>query len=115
MIDGEYWTGPERIVVDPQSNKSYEIAYKPLTMTAEGKKHSGSIFFPLPDGSGLLYNLQGTAEAPKVSAKISREIPCKTPYVEMLNVTNWLSKPQRYMLVTVRQLCVEDHALFKFA
>ena len=56
----------------------------------------GTVFFPLPDGNGLLYNLVGTATEPKVAAKITREVPCKTNAVELLPVTNWLKKPQRY-------------------
>ena len=55
----------------------------------------GTVFFPLPDGNGLLYNLVGTATEPKVAARITREVPCKTNAVEMLPVTNWLKKPQR--------------------
>ena len=30
----------------------------------EFKEHEGSAFFPLPDGSAILYRLWGTAEAP---------------------------------------------------
>jgi hypothetical protein len=42
-----------------------------------------------------MYNLVGTAEAPRPSGKIQREIPSKTWYNEMLPVQNWLKKPQR--------------------
>jgi len=38
----------------------YQLLYKPLTMTpADGPSHQGSVFFPIPDGSGLLYKLLG--------------------------------------------------------
>ena len=40
VIDGEYWTGPETFTVEPQQIKGYELKYKPLTMTSEGKKHT---------------------------------------------------------------------------
>ncbi|XP_059164883.1 hydrocephalus-inducing protein homolog isoform X3 [Physella acuta] len=96
IIDGEHWTGPVSFIVEPQQTKSYELTYKPLTMTAENKKHTGSIFFPLPDGSGLLFNLTGVAEPPKVTARIQRDIPCKTGYTELITVSNWLKKPQRF-------------------
>ncbi|KAK6983379.1 hydrocephalus-inducing protein, partial [Biomphalaria glabrata] len=96
VIDGEYWTGPVSFIVDPQQTKSYELTYRPLTMTSENKKHTGSIFFPLPDGSGLLFNLVGTAEPPKVLARIQRDVPCKTGYSELLPVFNWLKKTQRF-------------------
>ena len=41
-------------------------------MTTDMQKHQGSIFFPLPDGTGLLYNLQGTAEPPKHTGAITQ-------------------------------------------
>jgi hypothetical protein len=38
----------------------YTLVYRPLTMTpGEGQPHEGSVFFPIPDGSGLLYKLYG--------------------------------------------------------
>ena len=55
----------------------------------------GTIFFPLPDGTGLLFNLVGTAEPPKPSGKVMRDVPCKTTYTEPLTIVNWLKKPQR--------------------
>ena len=58
----------------------------------------GSVFFALPDGNGLLYNVTGTAEGPKPVNNIQREVPCKTPYTEMLTVTNWLRRPQRFAM-----------------
>lgn len=57
----------------------------------------GSVFFALPDGNGLLYNVTGNAEGPKPINNIQREVPCKTPYTEMLTVTNWLRRPQRFV------------------
>ena len=56
----------------------------------------GSIFFPFPDGTGQMFMLSGAADAPKATAKIIKEIPCKTLYTELLSVQNWLKKPQRY-------------------
>ncbi|XP_074644164.1 hydrocephalus-inducing protein homolog [Tubulanus polymorphus] len=96
VIDGEFYSGPETFTVDPQQTKSYELVYYPMVMTAEGKKHLGTVFFPLPDGTGLLYNVQGTAEPPKPNSRINRDIPCKTSYTELLSVNNWLKKPQRF-------------------
>nr|XP_033799169.1 hydrocephalus-inducing protein homolog isoform X3 [Geotrypetes seraphini] len=95
IIEGEHWTGSDSIIVDAQQNKSYEITYQPLTMTTENK-HQGSIFFPLPDGTGLVYLLQGVSESPKTSGNIIREVPCKTSYNELLTVTNWLNRAQRF-------------------
>ena len=53
------------------------------------------MFFPLPDGTGIMFNVSGSAEAPKPTEKINRDIPCKTTYTEMLRVQNWIKKPQR--------------------
>eukprot|EP00079_Xenopus_tropicalis_P024447 XP_012817094.1 PREDICTED: hydrocephalus-inducing protein homolog isoform X1 [Xenopus tropicalis] len=96
VIDGEQWTGQDIIAVEAQQNKPYEITYRPITMTSEGKKHQGSIFFPLPDGAGLMYLLHGIADPPRSSGNIIREVPCKTPYTELLSVANWLNKTQRF-------------------
>lgn len=96
IIDGEQWTGPDSISIAANSAGHYELTYHPLTMTTETSKHHGSIFFPFPDGNGLLYNLLGTAEPPKIPPQISREIPCKTPHIELLTVENWVRRPQRY-------------------
>ncbi|CAB4000193.1 Hypothetical predicted protein [Paramuricea clavata] len=60
------------------------------------KEGKGSVFFALPDGNGLLYNVTGVSEAPKAISNIARDIPCKTDYTELLTVSNWLKKPQRY-------------------
>ncbi|NWX91311.1 HYDIN protein, partial [Nothoprocta pentlandii] len=100
IIEGQHWEGPELFHLEAgQQNKPYEITYKPLTMTSENKKHQGSIFFPLPDGTGLQYLLQGTAEAPKCSGSIFREVPCRTSHTELIPVSNWLNRPQRFLVV----------------
>ena len=39
VIEGEFWTGNDTLIVDPQQTKQYEITYKPLSMTTDGKKH----------------------------------------------------------------------------
>ncbi|NXS73554.1 HYDIN protein, partial [Pandion haliaetus] len=100
VIEGEHWKGPEFFHLEAnQQNKPYKITYKPLTMSSENKKHQGSIFFPLPDGTGLYYLLQGTAEAPKCSGTIFRQVPCRTSYTELIPVLNWLNRPQRFLVV----------------
>ncbi|MGH0168092.1 UNVERIFIED_CONTAM: hypothetical protein FKN15_053854 [Acipenser sinensis] len=100
VIEGEQWSGPPSFVVEPhQPNKPYEITYRPLTMTLDGKKHQGSVFFAFPDGTGLLSLLQGFAEQPKSSGNITREVPSKTSYSELLPISNWLPKPQRFRVI----------------
>ena len=95
IIDGQQWTGPDSISIDPNSVGHYELTYHPLTMTTDSSKHHGSIFFPFPSGEGLLYKLLGIAEPPKMTAQITQEIPCRTPHTELLTVENWVGRPQR--------------------
>ncbi|XP_048648423.1 hydrocephalus-inducing protein homolog isoform X1 [Marmota marmota marmota] len=100
IFEGEHWEGPEFVTLEAhQQNKPYEITYRPRTMNVENRKHQGTLFFPLPDGTGWLYALHGTSDVPKAVANISREVPCKTPYTELLPVTNWLNKPQRFRVI----------------
>lgn len=99
IIEGDYFSGLESFSIESQSSKSYDIQYAPLTMTIDGKRHTGSCFFPLPDGTGLLYNLIGVAGPPKPFGKIQRDVPCKIAVVELLNVENWLKKPQRFKVI----------------
>nr|XP_004659621.2 hydrocephalus-inducing protein homolog [Jaculus jaculus] len=100
IFEGEHWEGPEFITLEAhQQNKPYEITYKPRSMNVENRKHQGTLFFPLPDGTGWLYALHGTAELPKAVASIYREVPCKTPYTELLPISNWLNKPQRFRII----------------
>jgi hydrocephalus-inducing protein len=97
VVEGDYFSGLESFIVEPQSSNSYDISYNPLTMAyLEGKRHLGSVFFSLPDGTGLLYSLSGMANPPKPLGKIQREVPCKTQFVELLMIENWLKKPQRF-------------------
>jgi hydrocephalus-inducing protein len=62
------------------------------------KKHTGSIFFPLPDGTANLYKLEGKAGPPKAEASspITASLPCKKAHTVRVPVTNWLKQPQRF-------------------
>lgn len=96
IIENDFWTGPEVIDIEPGQTKSYDLTFVPLEMTADGQRHEGSVFFPLPDGSGILYKLYGNGEKPLSSGTFNREIPCKTAYIELLPVQNWLKRQQRF-------------------
>ncbi|ORY39534.1 hypothetical protein BCR33DRAFT_853320, partial [Rhizoclosmatium globosum] len=102
VIENDNWSGPEHIDIEPNQTKLYDISFTPLEITGngDGGRHEGSIFFPLPDGNGLLYKLNGVADKPLSIATITREVPCKTAYTEVLTVTNWLKKPQRFRVTT---------------
>ena len=38
-IDGEYWSGPETLRIEPGQARHYELTYHPLTMTTDSQKH----------------------------------------------------------------------------
>eukprot|EP00879_Flechtneria_rotunda_P018040 GHRR01018909.1.p1 GENE.GHRR01018909.1~~GHRR01018909.1.p1 ORF type:complete len:542 (+),score=201.99 GHRR01018909.1:696-2321(+) len=60
VITNDFWSGPEFVQIPAGGIADYQLVYKPMTMTAAGgPPHEGSVFFPVPDGSGLLYRLQG--------------------------------------------------------
>lgn len=42
VIEGDYWSGPDTLLLEMGVNKTYEITYHPLTMTLDGKKHTVS-------------------------------------------------------------------------
>ena len=69
-LQHEFFSGPELVEVPPGSKVPYPITYRPLTMTAPDAMHEGTVFFPLPDGSGLQYKLLGRASAPAAEAKV---------------------------------------------
>ncbi|XP_073785286.1 hydrocephalus-inducing protein homolog isoform X1 [Danio rerio] len=108
VIEGEHWSGPPTLLTEPTQQNTYEITYKPLVMTTDGEKHEGSVFFSFPDGSGILYILQGTAEPPKAEGTITEEIKCKTLHTQTVTVHNWLPRPQRFR--AVRELIKPDRS-----
>lgn len=96
IIDNAFWSGPDLVDVEPGQTKSVDVSFLPLEMTGDGPRHEGSIFFPLPDGTGILYKLSGSADKPLVAGTLTHEIPCKTSHIELLPVQNWLKKTQRF-------------------
>jgi hydrocephalus-inducing protein len=97
-------------------------------MTSPGQPHEGSVFLPIPDGTGLLYKLSGIATAPQAEAAIERQVGClpsllpqtltkvcpdsalaaaqisaKQAHVEVLRATNWLGRQQRFRVQVERK------------
>ncbi|XP_068168771.1 hydrocephalus-inducing protein-like [Antennarius striatus] len=99
-IKGEQWSAAPSFFLEPLQNKAYEITYKPVTMTAEGTKNQGSVFFSFPDGTAMLHSLQGTAEPPKPEDTVVEKLPAKTNHTLLLPVHNWLSRQQRFHVLT---------------
>ncbi|KAM4733696.1 hydrocephalus-inducing protein homolog isoform 3-T4 [Anableps anableps] len=99
VIEGEQWTASLFLTFEPNQSKTFDITYRPLTMTSDGNKHQGSVFFSFPSGRGLLFNLQGTASPPRAEDIIIHELPAKTEHSLVLLVKNWLSRQQRFCVM----------------
>jgi hypothetical protein len=93
IIDNLLWKGPEFLEVEANQSKSYDIIFSPLQMS---KECEGTLFFPLADGTGLLYKLAGTVEKPAAESTVTKDVPSKVNHIEPVQVHNWLSKPQRF-------------------
>lgn len=76
VIQNTFWTGPETLSVPAKGKTDFKLTFAPLAMTADtSHPHSGSVFFPIPDGTGRLYRLEGTAAEPTPVATITRFVP----------------------------------------
>jgi hydrocephalus-inducing protein len=70
-IENPVWSGKELVMVPAYETVEYTLVYKPLVNTKEGKD-VGTIFFPIPDGSGILYKLEGSSTSPAPVAVLQR-------------------------------------------
>ncbi|XP_027883649.1 hydrocephalus-inducing protein homolog isoform X2 [Xiphophorus couchianus] len=99
VVKGEQWSAAHFMTFEPSQSKTFDVTYRPLTMTIDGNKHPGSVFFSFPGGRGILFNLQGSAFAPKAEDIISQELPAKTQSSIVLQVNNWLTRLQRFSVL----------------
>lgn len=74
VIQNDYWSGAEVLAVPAGGEASYLITYRPLSMSTAEKQHEGSVFFPIPDGTGLLYKLTGVAHSPTPAGTIQCQV-----------------------------------------
>ena len=74
VIQNDYWSGPEVLAVPAGGQASYPVTYRPLSMSTAEKQHEGSVFFPIPDGTGLLYKLTGVAHSPMPAGTIQCQV-----------------------------------------
>ncbi|XP_069696767.1 hydrocephalus-inducing protein-like [Periplaneta americana] len=114
QVKGDFFSGPAILTVLPHTTEQYTVTYSPLIMTKESN-HSGSVFFNLPDGQALLYELVGETEAPRSNGKIVLEIPCKTTHTELIPVKNWLQVPQRFKVITELKKSEKYDPVYKIA
>ncbi|KAK9824158.1 hypothetical protein WJX72_008157 [[Myrmecia] bisecta] len=104
VVTNDFWSGPEFLSVPAGAKATYEVTYHPLAMTTPETPHEGSVFFPIPDGTGVLHQLRGFATAPAPADTIQRQLAAKAAHTETLRVMNWLPKPQRFrVLVDLKQ------------
>ena len=52
--------------------------------------HEGTVFFPLPDGSAILYNLIGKSDAPQPAGVLDVSVQAKKTIIKILTVKNWI-------------------------
>ncbi|XP_043979545.1 hydrocephalus-inducing protein homolog [Gambusia affinis] len=99
VVKGEQWSAAHFMTFEPNQSKTFDVTYRPLTMTIDGNKHLGSVFVSFPGGRGILFNLQGNSFAPKAEDIISQDLPAKTQGKVVLQVNNWLTRLQRFSVV----------------
>jgi hydrocephalus-inducing protein len=58
--------------------------------------HKGSLFFPLPNGTALLYKLNGIATEPDSEGLIQETVVAKKSKFIVIPVKNWLKQDQRF-------------------
>jgi hydrocephalus-inducing protein len=92
-----YFSGKPTLVVPAKQSAQYEINYAPKTMTKKNAQdqmeaHIGSLFFPLPNGTALLYNLNGIATEPEAEALPQETVQAKKARFITIPVRNWLKQ-----------------------
>jgi hypothetical protein len=58
--------------------------------------HTGNVFFPMPDGSGLVYTLVGKAAPPSLGGSLVFKATAKKTLNFIVPVANWLPVTQRF-------------------
>jgi len=107
-----YFTGRSTLVVPARGSAQYEVAYTPQTMTKlrkvkkqegdqeveveEVQTHQGGLFFPLPNGTALLYRLVGTANEPDAEGELQETVTAKRAKSIIIPVKNWSRVSQRF-------------------
>lgn len=60
------------------------------------ESHKASLFFPLPNGTALLYNLNGVATEPEAENLPQETVQAKKARFVVIPVKNWLKTDQRF-------------------
>lgn len=98
-----YFSGEEFLEVPPNSQADYEVKYFPLTMTEnkeapeiKTKIHQASLFFPIPDGTALMYKLSGRSSPAPALETYDLNTKAKKNLVHLIPIKNWLKTSQRF-------------------
>jgi len=94
-----YFTGKQTLVVPAKGKASFEVNYLPKSMTGKQKKadseemedvpHTRSLFFPLPNGSAILYQLKGLSTEPEIEDTIEKTVTARNTENIVIPVKNW--------------------------
>lgn len=98
-----YFSGKDTLEIPPNSQADYEIYYRPLTMTKNEEvpeikqiSHEASLFFPIPDGTALMYKMVGTAKPTGFLKTFDLTCKAKENLIHLIPVKNWLKTAQRF-------------------
>ena len=96
-----YFSAKSTLIVPAKQSAQFEVNYAPKTMTKKNaqdqyESHVGSLFFPLPNGTALLYNLIGVATEPEAEALAQETVQAKKARFIIIPVRNWLKQDQRF-------------------
>lgn len=106
VLKGLHWKCKGDFVVPAKGQTDFSITFWPLYMThlkSEPPKPEllGSLFFALPTGEALLYNLQGSASEPETKLLEKKKTPAKKILVLTIPVENWLGSKQVFDVVII--------------
>uniref|UniRef100_K3W9Q9 MSP domain-containing protein n=1 Tax=Globisporangium ultimum (strain ATCC 200006 / CBS 805.95 / DAOM BR144) TaxID=431595 RepID=K3W9Q9_GLOUD len=113
VVTGEHWSCQENVTIPAEGKTAVDIVYCPLRMTKQRSSEievddsihhhpeqlEGSIFFAIPDGTALLYNVFGKATAPASAGTINVSTPAKKTLPIAVPMKNWLKTAQTFDVV----------------
>ncbi|KAK0162784.1 hypothetical protein PV327_006530 [Microctonus hyperodae] len=98
IVNGNYFQSENIIFIDANSSTQCAITYAPLVMNTKINPHEGTVVIKFVRKNSLtIYALRGISLPPEAIGEISREIPAKIKYHEILPIYNWLNKPQHFV------------------
>ncbi|KAK0159232.1 hypothetical protein PV328_010140 [Microctonus aethiopoides] len=98
IVTGNYFQSENFIFIDANSSTQCAITYAPLVMNTKINPHEGTVVMKYSRKNSLtIYALRGISLPPEAIGEISREIPAKIKYLEILRIYNWLDKPQKFV------------------